>query len=54
MAKSVKYVLSLNEETHEEALTQARKEDRSVASLYRRIIYRYFQKRRKKDNGKNI
>lgn len=51
----VKYVLTLSQEIHEAALTQAGKEDRTVASLYRRIIYRYFQKRRSKEKiGKDI
>jgi hypothetical protein len=49
----IKYLLSIKEEIHKKALEVSVQEDRSVASVYRRIITRYFQKRKdNKQNGK--
>jgi len=50
-----KYLLRLSDKIHNMAIEQAEQEDRSVASLYRKIIYRYFQKRRKNpDSAEDI
>ena len=43
----IKYLLNLPQKIHDQAITQAGIEDRSLASVYRRIIARYYQKRTK-------
>lgn len=40
------YLLRLPDKIHLQAIQQSKDEDRSVASLYRLIIQRYFQRRK--------